>query len=225
MDSGLGVAQGIGLILMVILTASTLGMDYGWGTLRAVLANGAGRWQYLSVKLLLMALVAGGALVVVTAATALSSLLAGALASDGAGNVEDPMGWADVGTSFAKTWFALLPYVAVAVFITVVTSSSAGGMAVALGYYFAELIAVAIMINLFDWFQNVADYVLGRNITGWMLGVQRESVSGGVVGDIGLEEFPGDLHAFLVMAGYTLVLGALAFWIFQRRDVVATGGG
>ena len=32
-------------------------------------------------------------------------------------------------------------------------------------------------------------------------------------------------HAFLVMAGYMLVLGALAFWIFQRRDVVAMGGG
>jgi ABC-type transport system involved in multi-copper enzyme maturation permease subunit len=38
---------------------------------------------------------------------------------------------------------------------------------------------------------------------------------------------PADLaHAGFVLVGYTLVLGALAFWIFHRRDVQgATGGG
>ena len=43
--NALGVAQGIGVILIVILTASMLGTDYSWGTLRAVLVKGTERWQ------------------------------------------------------------------------------------------------------------------------------------------------------------------------------------
>ena len=84
---------------------------------------------------------------------------------------------------------------------------------------------VAILINLFDWFQTVADYVLGRNITAWMLGIQREDISGRAVGDIGIGEFPGDMHAFLVMSAYMVALGALVYWLFQRRDVSAISAG
>ena len=39
-----------------------------------------------------------------------------------------------------------------------------GGMGVGLGYYFFEQIFLGIFINLFDWFQNVADFLLIYNI-------------------------------------------------------------
>ena len=39
-----------------------------------------------------------------------------------------------------------------------------GGMGVGLGYYFFEHIFLGIFINLFDWFQNVADFLLIYNI-------------------------------------------------------------
>ena len=147
--------------MIVILTASTIGTEYGWGTLRSVLAGGMARWRLLAVKLLLLVALAATALATVTVITAGSSLLAGAIASDGQG-IADVGDWGNVGISYGKSLFGLVPYVLLAGFVTVVASSSAGGMAVTLGYYFGELIAVAILINLFDWFQNVADYVLGR---------------------------------------------------------------
>lgn len=224
-SSALGMAQGIGLVLIAILATSMLGTEYGWGTLRAVLSRGTGRWQYLTAKLALLALLAAAALVAVLAVTAVSSLLAGALAGAASEGVPASAGWADGAITFVRAWFALLPYVALATFVTVLTSSSVAGLAVSLGYYFAELIAVAILVNIFDWFQTVADYVLGRNITAVMLGSQRGEVSGDTFGGPLIGEYPGDLHAFLVVAAYTLVLGGLAFWLFRRRDVAVTSGG
>ena len=35
---------------------------------------------------------------------------------------------------------------------------------------------------------------------------------------------PGELHAFLVLLAYIVVLGAAAFWLFQRRDVAGARG-
>ena len=63
---------------------------------------------------------------------------------------------------------------------------------------------------------NVADYLPVHNIAAWTGG----SGFGGPAA-------PADLaHAGFVLVGYTLVLSALAFWIFHRRDVQgATGGG
>jgi hypothetical protein len=40
---------------------------------------------------------------------------------------------------------------------TVLARSSAAGMAIGLGYHFAEQILVALLSNFFSWFTNVAD--------------------------------------------------------------------
>ena len=84
-------------------------------------------------------------------------------------------------------------------------------MGVGLGYYFFEQIFLGIFINLFDWFQNVADFLLIiiSAHERW-----RCRAIGGTLGDA-----PGELHAFLVLAAYALVLGGLAFYLFHRRDI------
>ena len=89
-------------------------------------------------------------------------------------------------------------------------------MAIGLGYYFAEQILVALLSNFFSWFANVAEYLPVHSIAAW---------SGG--SGFGGPAAPADLaHAGFVLVAYTLGLGALAFWIFHRRDVQgATGGG
>ncbi|MBI2872633.1 MAG: ABC transporter permease subunit [Chloroflexi bacterium] len=221
----LSVANGIGLILIAILTASMVGAEYGWGTVRSALVRGTGRWQYLAAKLALAALVAAAALVVVLGVTVVSSLAAQGLAG-GETNAEVSGEWTNAAIALGKGWFALLPYVALAGFVAVFTTSSSAGMAVALGYYFGEQIVVLILINLFDWFQTVADYILGRNIAAWMLSTQAGNVSGVSSGPgIRVGEYPSEMHAFLVLAAYMLVLGGVAFWLFLRRDIAASGGG
>jgi ABC-2 type transport system permease protein len=218
----LGLAHSIGVILILILTASVLGTEYRWGTLRSILARGTGRWQYLASKIVLLILLAGGALLIVMAVTAVSSLIAGALAGDAPAGSSVSARWIDVPIAFGKAWFSFLPYIALATFFTVLTTSSAAGMAISLVYYYVESIVVAIFLNLFTWFESVASYMLGRNTTALMRsGGDDMPVMNFVIGG-GFGTFPSALHAFLVLTAYVLALGGLALWLFRQRDL--TGG-
>src|SRR5439155_24580257 len=77
-SSALGIVQTLALILIAILTASAIGIDYGAGTLRSVLTQGVGRWPYLTAKLITLAVIAFLGLVAALATVAISSLIAAA---------------------------------------------------------------------------------------------------------------------------------------------------
>ena len=97
------------------------------------------------------------------------------------------------------------------------------GIAISLAYYFVELILVGILSNLFDWFDNISDYLLGPNISAWMTesGVV---TTGGDSGLAGGGDLPGTLHAFVTLLVYMAVLGAAATWLFLRRDIAGARG-
>src|SRR5207237_3861373 len=56
--TALGIVQTLALILIAILTASAVGIDYGAGTLRSVLTQGVGRWPYVTARVINLALIA-----------------------------------------------------------------------------------------------------------------------------------------------------------------------
>ena len=220
--NGLNLTHGLGVLLFATMAASMVGSEFGWGTLRLVLARGTGRWQVLSSKLVLVALFSAAVLAIIAATTAVSSAIVGALVS------EEPVPqaeWTEAATTLGRTAFSLLPYVVLAGLVTVVTSSSIAGITVVFGYFFSELLFVALLVNLFDCGQNVADYLLGRNITAWMMGNGRDEFSGLFFTSTPIGDFPGMLHAFLVLMTYMAVLGGLALWAFQRRDIGGATGG
>jgi len=220
--TALGIVQSMMLILLAILTASAIGIDYGSGTLRSVLTQGTGRWTYLAAKLLLLLIVTALGLVIVLASAAVSGALAVNLAGPApaaAGAVATT--WEDIVRAGWKAWVSIIPYISLTTFITVFARSTAAGMAVGLGYYVAEQLVIALFSSLFSWFQDVADFFLVRNITAWTGG---STTSGG--GGLQIGTLPDETHAIIVLAVYTITLGAIAFWLFERRDVAgATGGG
>lgn len=211
----LDTVQTFGLILMAILTASAIGIDYGAGTLRSVLTQGTGRWPYLAAKLVTLALLAAGGLLIAAASVVISSEIARSLAGTAPASAgATPATWTDAGVALWKVWVSFLPYLALTTFVTVIARSSAAGMAIGLGYYFAEQLIIALLSNFFTWFQDVADYLLVRNISAW---------SGGGFPSAGTP--PDQTHALIVMAVYTVLLGGVAFWLFERRDVQGATGG
>ena len=217
--TALGIVQSLALILMAILTASAIGIDYGSGTLRSVLAQGSGRWSYLVAKLITLAVLAALGLAITLGTVAISGVVAGSIAGDApaAAGVAAAT-WGDAATAFAKAWASVLPYVALTAFVTIFARSSAAGMAIGLGYYFAEQLIIALFSSLFSWFQNVADFLLVRNISAWTGG------SGG--GGFTVGTLPDETHAAVLLVLYTAIFAAIAFWTFERRDVAgATGGG
>ena len=204
----------VGVILIAILAASHVGTEYGWGTLRTTLVRGIGRWQFVASKLLLLAVIAVGALLAVSLATGVSSAAAARMAPAPVLSGAAPS-WGHAAIVVLKGWFALAAFAVFAAFTTLLTRSSAGGMAIAIGYYLAESIAVAIMSGLLDWFDRIAHYLFVQNLSAWA----SLAFSGGG------EPTVSALHAFLVVLAYTVALAGLSFWLIERRDIAGSSGG
>ena len=126
-----GIIQGVGLILLAVLTASSVGSDHGLGTLRPILVRGTGRLSYLAGKFLLLIVVAAGALLVVAIFTAISSLIAAGVAEAPPG-VPETSSWATAVAALGKTWYSFIPYIAFAGTLTILTRSTAAGMGIGL---------------------------------------------------------------------------------------------
>ncbi|MFQ6026955.1 MAG: ABC transporter permease subunit [Dehalococcoidia bacterium] len=210
----LGNIHAFSLLLLAILTASVTGIEYGLGTLRPALARGAGRWQYLAGKFLLLVLIIGATLLFVVLATAISSIVY-QIIGGGASSSPNAPGWWDATAEFGRAWFSLMPYLALVTLATLLTRSTAAGNAIGLGYYFAEQIVSLILSALFDWFQNVADYLLVRSITDFTSGLSF---------NFGASEDTGLLRPALVLLVYTVALSGVAFWLFNRRDIAGASG-
>ena len=220
--NSLGVAHSIGVILIMILGASAMGVEYGWGTLRTLLAKGVGRWQFLVAKGLSVILLSGVGLLIASLSVVVGSLIA-ALTLDDGGGLADAGEWSTVGVMFGKAAYGLAPYAILALFVTVLTSSSSMGIAISLAYYFLELILVQIMSGLFDWSSNISDYLLGPNISAWMT---ESSVvtTGSDSGLAGIGDLPGTVHAFVTLLVYMAVLGGAALWLILRKDIAGARG-
>ena len=223
LSNALAVGSNVGVILVMILAASVIGGEYGWGTLRTALTRGIGRWQFPGAKALSLLLMSGAGLIIVGLGAVVSSLIAASLILDDGGGLADSGNWSTVLVIYGKAAYGLLPYVVLALFLSVVTSSSSMGISIGLAYYFVEAILVGILTNVFDWFSNVTDSLLGPSVIAWMTepGVQ---ATGGDAALFPLQDLPSQLHAFLVLTAYIVIIGTVAFWLFQHKDIAGARG-
>ena len=209
-------------ILIMILAVSSIGSEYGLGTLRTTLTRGTGRWQLMSSRLILLVLVAAGGLLAVAAAAAAASVVAAIVPPGEDGGIADSGRWSEAAIMFGKAVYALAPYIALGLFLAVLTQSTGTGLAVSLGYYMVELIVVPIIGN-YERVEWVRDLVLGHNVNEWL---QVAFVEVDLdAGDLEAASQADPLQAFLVILAYTIVLAGAAYWLFQRRDVSGAKGG
>jgi ABC-type transport system involved in multi-copper enzyme maturation permease subunit len=211
------------LVSMVIWTASALGSEYGWGTFRTSLAKGTGRWQLLSAVFVLMFATGVAWLVVLCLTMGISSLIVGLIAEGG--GVATAGEWSGVLVQLAKSAVALAPYIALAMLFTVLTSSGGVTIGITLVYKFlVEDVLVPILTLAVDWFGPVSDFVLGRAVSGWLASPNPDDGVGAAMflGADGL--LPGTLHSLAVMLAYTVGLGAVTLWLFQRKDIGGAKG-
>ena len=200
----------IGLLLIMILTASLVGSEYGWGTLRTVLAGGIGRWTFLSAKLLLLLWLCAGVLIVIAVASVASSLTAAWTSPDAAGELVDAGKWWDVAIISFKSLYGFLPFIALSGFATVLTSSRGIGISIAVGYFIVESI-LAPLLHLNDTLADVADYLLIQGFRAWTAVPVAEGSS-------------DTLESFVAILAYTVALVAATSWMFRRRDVAGAMG-
>ena len=211
-DHALSTASTISVILVAVLVASTIGVEYGWGTMRTTLVRGTGRWQYFAGKTAVLLIAALGAVLVVAVGAAVSSLIIGVLESPPPGFVAG--GWDTGLAAVGRAWYGIMPMVALVALLTVLTSSTATAMAAGIGYTIAEPLVVALLGQVSDRLRGVSDYLLASSIDDW----------NGAQGFGNATSTVGSLHQFVVLAVYTAVFLSMAIWLLQSRDVTKATG-
>ena len=195
----------VGPLLIMILAASLLGMEYGWGTLRTALAGGIGRWQFLSAKMLVLLRLCSDALIVISVLAVASSLTAALIPPGETGGLADSGRWTDVVIIFFKALYGFLPFIALSVLATVLTSSRGAGIALSVGYFMVESIA-APLLQLNDTLTEATGFLLIQSFRSWTdAPIARETSDA--------------LQSFIVILAYTVLFVAATSWIFKRRDI------
>jgi ABC-type transport system involved in multi-copper enzyme maturation permease subunit len=218
-SAAMGVAGTIGMVLLGILAATAFGGEYGLGTLRPILVRGVGRLPYLGGKLLVLVGCATVALLLAAAAAALSGLLISKMVAPPP-DFSASGSWHAVVMSFVRVWAAMTAFLAMAASVTVLTRSTAAGMAVTLGCYLFEGLFIRLMSTAFSWFDRVGDYLPMHNLTAL---VRTTSNLGGPPGLTG--EGIGTWQASIVVALYVIASGVAAAVVFRSRDIGGTSGG
>ena len=209
-------------MLIVTLSASMMGTEYGWGTLRTALARGPGRWQLLVSKFGISTLAGLGGLVIAAVFIGISSLVTTGLVEN-SDELASSGEWSEAILTIVKAAYALIPYALLAMALTVFTSSATVGLAITMGYHIAEQIAVPILSLFVDGFDTVAGFTLGISANAVLSqGGEQEFVF--LVTGLPGGDLPGTAQAFLVLLGYIVLFGGATLWLFQRRDITGAKG-
>ena len=167
----------------------------------------------MGVKLILGLLAGIGGVLVISAAVAVASIIAGVIPPGEEGPLVFSDGWLDTAEPLGKTVYAIAAYVAVATFLTVLTQSTAQGIALSMVYYVVEALVLPPLLGLSDWLENISEALLSQNVGDWIN--QGETTAARALGSA---EQPDTVQAFFVMLAYIVVLGVATFWLFLRRD-------
>jgi ABC-type transport system involved in multi-copper enzyme maturation permease subunit len=217
---------GLPFILIMILSASMLGSEYGWGTLRMALSRGMGRWQILSAKLVLCVLIGAGLLVVIALINSVSSVIVNIIPPDeGVSLIVLPEGstWGSVlseaGKFFGKAVYATVPYICLGAFFVVLTQSTAQGISLSIVGYIAEAMVVPPLLAISEKLEGIREGLLSSNVSEWMSFGQTEA-------EVALRgaEQPDTTQAFFVILAYSVVMVGVSLWLFQHRDVSGARG-
>jgi len=212
---GIDIVIGLGSVMLIVFAASHVGAEFGWGTLRTLLAHGAGRAAFLAAKLASLALFATLFVTVGTIAAIAASYVVSGFAGLGTTPGVD---LAETAGRAMRGLYTILPYMGLASLIAVWSRSGGAGIAAGLVIFFAEGLVSQLVASLNRDLAKVVDYGLGRNVEAVQrAGVAlegREAAAAGAAAPL-----PDALQATVVLAVWTLVFVALTYWRLRSRDV------
>jgi len=216
---GVSVVSGFGSIMLIVFAASHVGTEFGWGTFRTLLAHGASRTGFLVSKAVSLLLYAAVLMFVGTVAAIAGSYVVSSIAGLSTGSGVDV---AEVARAAAKSGYTFIPYMALALAIAVWSKSAGAGIATGLVVYFAEGLVATILVSLNKDYAQIVNWGLSRNAS-----ALTRTVSSGQAGpstqDPTASTLPDPTQAAIVLAVYTVIFLALAYWRLRSRDVTVGG--
>jgi ABC-2 type transport system permease protein len=222
MPFGMMILSFVGCILATILSASTIGNEYNWRTIRTVVVSSESRFKLLTAKLIsatifiLIGMVIG---LVVGFIMSLITTAIGGYAFDFSFATSSYM-W-DQFFQFWRTFFVMIPYILLGFMFAVVGRSAMPGIAAGIGIFFIEAIMLDGLFYLAGgWLAKVPNYLLYANLqTITNLADLPQGFREGMgAGSLGIK-LPTSTHAFITLAIYSIVFLFISFYLFRKRDV------
>lgn len=203
----------VGPFLAVFLTAIVFSGEFGWGTLRALLARGRPRWQVALAKLLLV----GGVLAVVWIVSWGVAAVVGLIAGNAEASLllpfrDAPEGWRAIAVRFFSSLPAAIAYMGLTALLCVVSRSATFGVIVAAAILIAESTTypVAILIT-----SEIYDFPLHQYLR-WTL----RGATSGLAGNDDINPW----HFAPAALAYITLFCTLTLAVLTRRDLGSGNG-
>jgi len=219
----IGGSNGIGMLLFVILAGVSVGNEYTWKTVRAALVRGRSRWDFLLTKLVAILLLVGVSFLL-TMAVGLPYL--GLLTVASRGRLDLSFLTAsfvgEVLLGVLRTGYALVPYILLAMLLSVIGRSPWIGVGVTLAYaLLVEGMALQLLAMVGRPWSQLYRFSLGGNVAGLMAANPggQALAGGGLEGMDALLNLPSANQAALVLALYSLLFLVGMLVAFRRQEI------
>ena len=213
-------------IFVAILTTSTLATEHNWGTIRPAIVGGVSRARYLAAKLIILTLVS-----IVVMLLALGFGVAMSLWASSAAGYDVPVSHpesftaADFLLMLGRTAICIIPYGLVAFTLTVLSRSTALGVAGTMGFVVLEAILVEVLGTGSGLIEEAQALFPGHNVSTLIAenrfgNLEYESMA--------LREMepgvPSVWSATAILVVESALLLFASFAVFLRRDVTVSHG-
>lgn len=221
----LDIGQFWGSFFVAILTSSVVATEHNWGTVRQALIRGQPRANYLTVKLVGIAVLSAAGLLLTLLFGVWQSIIATIVAEAPVTlDVPDGPSIPELFLMVLRAGYAIVPYGLLAFALTVVSRSTTLGVVGTLIYLIMESILVAILGELGGAAPTINAFLLGHNVAGLLAA---NTIGTGDFSTISFRanpfaaDTPDPAAATVVIAAYCLAFLGVAYHVFRRRDLGA----
>lgn len=213
-ENGMQVWRIVALIMIVVVASSLIGSEYGWNTLRPLVARSSSRSAMLGAKWLTVGLFTVFMVLVGVLVSLLATVVATVLMN---GTPSMPAYvWDDMLLGVLRWMLAALPYAVIAFTAALLTRSNAAGIAIGIGVNFAELLLLGLLLGLLDGFETVVEFGINWNVQ-QLVNVTTED-GGSTLDPVSTAQV---VQSALILTLYCAIAIALTYRVFMRRDITS----
>jgi hypothetical protein len=216
--AALSLGAGFAAFLWPVLAGSWSGGEYGWGTVRMVLARRPNRVEFALSGLTIILLTIGFGLCLVLAAGAIAGSLVAAVTNTSAAPSNGASASEIVIKLFFAAWYTSAFYAVLAYAAGSIFRSAPAGIGIGIGFSVAQAAVSGIFTALGDPWKSIALHFPSAYTTALTSRLAHELMTSGPIGRIDADS-PGVPASIVGLAVYFAVVLAAMLIVVYRRDV------
>jgi ABC-2 type transport system permease protein len=207
-----------GSLLAIIFTATSIGSEYSWKTIRPALVSSESRFKFIVSKLVSL----GSMILISMLIAVIVGFIMGLITTGLGGNAYSfsfftgAYAWTQV-LQYLRTFYVIMPFALLGFMMAIVGRSAMPGIATGVGFLFLEAIITTFMTAAGGWIAKVPAYLLNANVTAI---TALNKLPGRFGGGGGTDTtIPSLTHAFIILGLYSVIFLVFSFYLFRKRDV------